>query len=56
LGRPQSWYGRFGEEKILEPTGTRTPKERKKETAPPKVTNLLCLFYILAIKNNSFKT
>jgi hypothetical protein len=25
LGGPQSRSGRFGEEKILEPTGTRTP-------------------------------
>jgi hypothetical protein len=28
LGGPQSWCGRFGEEKILDPTGTRTPTPR----------------------------
>jgi hypothetical protein len=29
LGGPQSWSGRFGEGKILDPTGTRTPKITK---------------------------
>jgi hypothetical protein len=28
LGGPQSWSGRRGEEKILDPTGTRTPTPR----------------------------
>jgi hypothetical protein len=28
LGGPQSRSGRFGEEKILDPTGTRTPTPR----------------------------
>jgi hypothetical protein len=28
LGGPQTWSGRFGEEKNLDPTGTRTPTPR----------------------------
>jgi hypothetical protein len=39
LGGPQSLSGRLGEEKILDPTGTRIPNKTGKEEIKINATN-----------------
>jgi hypothetical protein len=46
LGGPQSRSGRFGEQKIIDPTGTRTPTPR---SSSPYIVAIITIIFIIII-------
>jgi hypothetical protein len=52
LGGPHSRSGRFGEEKILDPTGIRTPTPRSSSTVANRYTAYLWKFSYKVISRN----